>query len=106
MPDLTPAFSDPTTPCPECGGPLLRRHPAGMVYRHNTLAGCSLQDAEDARLVADRGLHGWRPSTSTERTLLAAAGGTVASGKTVVDDSTVLVEWPSPGLRRRSWLVA
>jgi hypothetical protein len=94
MPDLTPAT------CPECGGPQLVPHPAGLVYRHDTLAGCTLQDAEDSRLAADKGRDGERPTTATERVLRAAAGITVA------DDALCLVQWLSPGVRRRTWLVA
>jgi len=99
MPDeLTVAFQEAAT-CPECGGPLMLDHPAGLVYRHHTMAGCSLQDAEDSRLVADKDRgDGPRPTTPTERTLLAAAGITVA------DDALCLVEWLSPGVRRRTWL--
>lgn len=91
-------MTDPT--CPECGGPQLLGHPAGLVYRHDTLGGCTLQAAEDARLVADQGRNGPRPTTATEHVLLAAAGMQVA------DDALCLVEWLSPGIRRRTWLVA
>ncbi len=67
MPDLTPVFSDPTpATCPECGGPQLVPHPAGLVYRHDTLAGCTLQAAEDARLVADKAVH-VRPASAGSR---------------------------------------
>ncbi|MFQ1000468.1 hypothetical protein [Modestobacter sp. SSW1-42] len=99
---LTPVFSDPVlaASCPECGGEQLSPHPAGLVFRHRTLAGCSLQDAEDSRLVADQNFYGARPTTPTERTLLAAAGITVS------EDATCLVEWLSPGVRRRTWLAA
>ncbi|TFV78376.1 hypothetical protein E4P39_03945 [Blastococcus sp. CT_GayMR19] len=109
MPDnLTPVFSDPLAAavCPECGGEQLVPHPAGLVFRHHTLGGCSLQDAEDTRLVADRSLadvRGWpfeRPTTPTERTLLATAG------ITVDEDATCLVDYLSPGIRRRTWLAA
>ncbi len=96
-------MTDPasTPSCPECGGPHLSNHPAGpLVFRHDTLGGCSLQDAEDSRLVADQGRNGERPTTPAERTLLAAAGIAVA------DDATCLVQWLSPGVRRRTWLVA
>jgi hypothetical protein len=101
MTDLTPVFSDATpATCPECGGPQLVPHPAGLVYRHDTLAGCSLQDAEDARLAADKERPGERPTTPTERILLAAAS------ISVPEDALCLVEWMTPGVRRRTWLVA
>lgn len=99
--DLIPAFSDPTpAACPECGGPQLVPHPAGLVYRHATLSGCSLQDAEDARLAADQGRYGPRPTTPTERILLAAAG------ITVPEDAQCLVEWITDGVRRRTWMAS
>lgn len=93
-------MTEATPTCPECSGPLLPGHPAGLVYRHATLSGCSLQDAEDARLVADKERAGPRPTTPTERILLAAAG------ITVPEDGTCLVEWITPGCRRRTFLGA
>ncbi|WP_347057269.1 hypothetical protein ABC795_11225 [Blastococcus sp. HT6-30] len=93
-------MTEPTpSSCPECGGANIPNHPAGpIVFKHDTLAGCSLQAAEDARVVADQSLEGDRPTTPTERLLLAAVGLTIA------DDATCLVEWLSPGVRRRTWL--
>lgn len=94
-------MTEPTPTCPECGGPQLVPHPAGLVFRHDTLGGCTLQDAEDATQVADKERGGGsRPTTPAERTLLAAAGITVA------DDAMCLVQWLSPGIRRRTWLAA
>jgi hypothetical protein len=69
-------MSAPT--CPECAGPQIPGHPAGLLAIRHTNA-CSLRDAEDARQVADsdelyiRGRFS-RPATDTERILLAAVG--------------------------------
>lgn len=90
---------DPAASCPECAGPQLVGHPAGLVYRHDTRGGCSLQRKEDARVVADQSL-AWpyqRPATDTERVLLAAAG------HVLPDDAVTQVTWLSAGVRRRTW---
>lgn len=74
-----------TATCPECSGPRLERHPAGLVYRHQLT--CALLAAEDATAAADatRARSGgqgvtWqrsggftRDSTATERLLVATA---------------------------------
>lgn len=114
MTDLSPTFSDPAVAtCPECGGPLLLGHPGGMVYRHHTLAGCSLQDAEDTRQFADKEGLGFppyvpgadnppgRPITPTERTLLAAAGITYPDDA----DAVCRVGWLTDGVCFRAFLV-
>ena len=103
MPNLTPVFSDPAPTCPECGGRQLLDHPAGLVFAHDTMAGCTLQDAEDSRAVADlslAGARGWpfeREATSAERTLLAAAG------HELPDDALTVVDWLTKAVRRRRW---
>lgn len=91
------------TTCPECAGPRIEDHPAGLVFKHEQT--CSILAAEDATQAADaeRGYrHHFRPgvrrATDAERTLLAACGFELpADAKTYLD---WLVE---PAVRRRSW---
>jgi hypothetical protein len=102
MPDnLTPVFSDPIPAaiCPECGGAHIPNHPGGPLYFKHAMT-CSLLAAEDARAVADKDGPGERPATPTERVLLSALGFTVA------DDASCLVQWLTPGVRRRTFLGA
>lgn len=107
MPDqMSVTFQEAAAPaprCPECGGKQLLNHPAGLlVFAHDTMGGCILQDREDSRAVADkdRGAGFERPATDTERTLLAAAGYALPA------DGVTVVGWLSPGLRRRTWPAA
>lgn len=89
-----------TTPtCPACGGAHIPNHPGGPLYFKHAMT-CSLLPAEDARQAADKERGGERPVTDAERVLLSALGITVA------DDATCLVQWLTPGVRRRTFLGA
>ncbi|WP_432510652.1 hypothetical protein [Kineococcus sp. SYSU DK001] len=89
------------TACPRCGGERLLDHPSGLTIRHRKK--CNLGEAELARQAADaevaRSRVGpWqRPTTFSERQLIAAAGVDMA------DDALVEVTWLTPSLRRRTF---
>lgn len=60
--------------CPECAGPQMSGHPAGILaIRHSNA--CQLRDAEDATAAndAEQGER-LRPATTAERTLLDGLG--------------------------------
>lgn len=60
--------------CPECAGPQMVAHPAGILaIRHSNA--CQLRAAEDATAANDAQLGDRiRPATPTERVLLGALG--------------------------------
>jgi len=87
--------------CPECAGPRLPDHPAGLVISH--LATCTLGAAEDATKAADHERTATmrrytRLATAAEVTLLASLGMTLPEGTTTVERITT-----GGAVVRRTW---
>lgn len=88
--------------CPECAGPQMVDHPAGILMIRHTNS-CSLRASEDSRLVADydRNIGRFtRLATPTERTLLIAFGYVVPDEP---DELATNVQFLTPGVRLREW---
>lgn len=68
--------------CPECSGPHMEGHPAGILVFRHVPNGCSLGEAQDSCHVADVDaladplgpVEFDRPPTPAERTLIDALG--------------------------------
>ncbi len=101
---------NPGAVCPECAGPRMVGHPAGVLaWRH--AIDCQLRRAEDARQVAVRDLFAedrrhrvtrgrlTRPATEAEQTLLGACG--IAPLPAVM--TTVRAVTGGGAVIRRSW---
>lgn len=75
--------------CPTCTGPRIERHPNGFGWLHQTV--CALRDADDATIANDAECWqpGTRATTTTERTLLAACGITIADDVTDAETGEV-----------------
>lgn len=93
--------------CPECGGPRLLGHPAGPLVHSHTPT-CSLGAHEDATKVADVDALGCvgdvpltRPTTDTERELMAVAAGV---DPTLVPDEVTVTSVAGAAVVRRQWV--
>lgn len=92
-----------TTPtCPECAGPQMPNHPAGLLAMKHSFT-CSLRAAEDGRAVADHDafVPTERPATATERILLAAVG--APTSVTADPDLLTSVDFVTDSVIRRTW---
>ena len=91
--------------CPDCAGPELVGHPAGLMFAHTDP--CAVRDAEDATQAADAERAGTyrvgfaRPLTDAESLLLHVIG--TARGYRVAAGIACFVSYPSPGIRRREF---
>lgn len=89
-----------TAACPECGGPQMFGHPHGLLALRHTNE-CTVRAREDGTVLLDhdlaRGRRIVRPSTTTERTLLAHLG------YTLPDELPTIVTPLTASQRNRSW---
>lgn len=91
--------------CPDCNGPEMYRHPAGLEFGH--VDPCQVRDAEDATKAADRERDDYlgrpfvRPLTDAEDLLLRVVA--TARGFTITNRIQCHVSFPSPGIRRREF---